>query len=73
MLVRKGASISRIPAARSTSQRDWSHIETVLFATSVQRSSPVEATRRSGGFVLTADPPAGKACSTVSLYSQAQR
>ncbi|MBZ5582026.1 MAG: alpha-xylosidase [Acidobacteriia bacterium] len=85
MLVREGAVIPRIPVAQSTSQMNWSNIEMVVFAATAQNAQglvclpsdnilrKVAAARRNGAFALTADPLAGKAASTVRLYSQAER
>jgi alpha-D-xyloside xylohydrolase len=81
MLVREGAVIPHLKVAQSTSQLDWTNIEMVVYATAVQNAHglvclpadnilrPVEAARRNTAFALTGDPLAGKATSTVRLYS----
>jgi alpha-D-xyloside xylohydrolase len=64
---------------------DWSNLEMVVFASGAQNAQGlvclpadnvlrrVEAARRNGVFALSADPLAGKAVSTVRLYSEAVR
>jgi alpha-D-xyloside xylohydrolase len=85
MLVREGAVIPQMQAALSTSRLDWSKLEMVVYAAGAQNAQglvclpsdnvlrKVDATRRGGGFALAADPLAGKATSTVRLYSQEVR
>jgi alpha-D-xyloside xylohydrolase len=85
MLVREGAVIPQIKLAQSTAQLDWSNIEMVVFAANAQNAQGVvclpadgvlrrvEAARRDGVFALTADPLAGKAVSTVRMYSGTAR
>ena len=82
MLVREGAVIPQMQAALSTSRLDWSKLEMVVYAAGAQNAQglvclpsdhvlhKVEAARRGGGFALAADPLAGKAASTVRLYTQ---
>jgi alpha-D-xyloside xylohydrolase len=81
MLVREGAVIPHLKVAQSTSQLDWTNIEMVVYATARQNAHglvclpadnilrPEEAARRNTAFALTGDPLAGKATSTVRLYS----
>jgi alpha-D-xyloside xylohydrolase len=81
MLVREGAVIPHLKLAQSTSQLDWTNIEMVVYSTAVQNAHglvclpadnilrPVEVARRNTAFALTGDPLAGKATSTVRLYS----
>ncbi len=83
LLVREGAVIPHMQLAQSTMQMDWSQIELVVFATKSQRAQGivalpadnvlrrVEATRQKGGFVLAGEPLAGKARTTIHLFSQA--
>ena len=85
MLVREGAVIPQIKLAQSTAQMDWSNIEMVVFAANAPNAQGlvclpadgalrrVEAARRNDVFVLAADPLAGKAVSTVRMYSGAAR
>jgi alpha-D-xyloside xylohydrolase len=85
MLVREGAIIPRIPLAQSTAQMDWTNIELVVFAASVQRAQGlvclpsddvlrrVEGVVRNGRFSLTGNPLAGKAIAAVHFYSQATK
>lgn len=85
MLVREGAVIPHIKLAQSTAQMDWSNIEMVVFAANAQNAQGlvclpsdnllrrVEAVRRNGVFALADDPLAGKAASTVRMYSGAAR
>ena len=82
MLVREGAVIPHMKLAQSTSQLDWSNIEMVVYAAAGQSARglvclpadnvlrPVEAARRNGAFALVRDPLAGKAASTVRMYSE---
>ena len=82
MLVREGAVIPHMKLAQSTAQMDWSNIEMVVYAAAVQSARglvclpadnvlrPVEAARRNGAFAFAGDPLAGKAKSTLRLYSQ---
>jgi len=83
MLVRDGAVVPHIKLAQSTAQMDWSNIELVVFAASAQNAQGlvclpadgslrrVEAARRNGVFALAADPLAGKATSTLKMFSPA--
>jgi alpha-D-xyloside xylohydrolase len=85
MLVRDGAVVPHIKLAQSTDRMDWSNLEMVVFASGAQNAQGlvclpadnvlrrVEAARRNGVFALSADPLAGKAVSTVRLYSEAVR
>jgi alpha-D-xyloside xylohydrolase len=85
LLVREGAIIPRMKPAQSTSQLDWKNLEMVVYAASAQSAQGlvclpadnelrrVNAARRGTGFALTADPLAGKAASTVRLYSEVAR
>jgi alpha-D-xyloside xylohydrolase len=85
MLVREGAVIPQMQAALSTSRLDWSKLEMVVYAAGAQNAQglvclpsdnvlhKVEAARRGGAFALASDPLAGKATSTVRLYSQEAR
>ena len=82
MLVREGAVIPQIKLAQSTAQMDWSNIEIAANAPNAQglvcltadgALRRVEAARRNDVFVLAADPLAGKAVSTVRMYSGAAR
>ena len=82
MLVRDGAVIPQMKPAQSTSLLDWSKIEMVVYAAGAQSARgmvclpadnvlrPVEAAKRNGAFALSGDPLAGKAASTVRLYSE---
>jgi len=82
MLVREGAVIPQMKPAQSTSLLDWSKIEMVVYAAAAQNAKglvclpadnvlrPVEAAKRNGAFALAGDPLAGKAASTVRLYSE---
>jgi alpha-D-xyloside xylohydrolase len=82
MLVREGAVIPQMKPAQSTSLLDWSKIEMVVYAAGAQSARglvclpadnvlhPVEAARRDGAFALAGDPLAGKATTTVRLYSE---
>jgi len=82
MLVREGALIPHMKLAQSTAQLDWTNIEMVVYAATVQSARglvclpadnvlrPVEAARRNGAFTFAGDPLAGKAKSTLRLYSQ---
>jgi alpha-D-xyloside xylohydrolase len=82
MLVREGAVIPHMKLAQSTAQMDWANLEMVVYAATVQNArglvclpadnvlGRVEAARRNGAFSLTGDPLAGKAKSTVRLYSE---
>ena len=82
MLVHDGAVIPHMKPAQSTSLLDWSKIEMVVYAAGAQSARgmvclpadnvlrPVEAARRNGAFALSGDPLAGKAASTVRLYSE---
>ena len=82
MLVREGAVIPHMQAAQSTSRLDWSKLEMVVYAAGAQNAQgliclpsdnvlhKVDAARRGGSFALASDPLAGKAASTVRLYSQ---
>ena len=68
--------------AQSTAQMDWVNLEMVVYAATVQNArglvclpadnvlGRVEAAGRNGAFSLTGDPLAGKAKSTVRLYSE---
>jgi alpha-D-xyloside xylohydrolase len=81
MLVRDGAVIPHIKLAQSTDRMDWSNIEMVVFASGAQNAQGlvclpvdnvlrrVEAARRNGVFALSTDPLAGKAVSTVRLFT----
>jgi alpha-D-xyloside xylohydrolase len=80
MLVRDGAVIPHMKAAQSTAQLDWGKIEMVVYASGAQGRGlvclpgdnvlrPLEAARRNGAFALVGDPLAGKASTTVRLYS----
>jgi alpha-D-xyloside xylohydrolase len=81
MLVREGAVIPHMKLAQSTAQMDWANLEMVVYAATVQNARGlvclpadnvlrrVEAAGRNGAFSLTGDPLAGKAKSTVRLYS----
>ena len=83
MLVRDGAVVPHIKLAQSTAQMDWSNIELVVFAANSQNAQGlvclpadgslrrVEAARRNGVFALAADPLAGKATSTLKMFSPA--
>jgi alpha-D-xyloside xylohydrolase len=85
LLVREGAVIPQMKVAQSTMQLDWSNLEMVVFAANAQDAHGliclpsdnvlrrVESVRRKGAFVLVGDPLAGKAASTVRLYSQIDR
>jgi alpha-D-xyloside xylohydrolase len=85
MLVREGAVIPQMQATLSTSRLDWSKLEMVVYAAGAQNAQglvclpsdnvlhKVEAARRGGSFALASDPLAGKAASTVRLYSQEAR
>jgi alpha-D-xyloside xylohydrolase len=82
MLVRDGAVIPHMKLAQSTAQMDWTNIEMVVYAAVAQTARglvclpadnvlrPVEAVRRLGVFTVAGDPLAGKAKSTVRMYSQ---
>jgi alpha-D-xyloside xylohydrolase len=82
MLVREGAVIPHMKLAQSTAQMDWANLEMVVYAATVQNARGlvclpadnvlrrVEAAGRNGAFSLTGDPLAGKAKSTVRLYSE---
>jgi alpha-D-xyloside xylohydrolase len=82
MLVREGAVIPQMKPAQSTSLLDWSKIEMVVYAAAAQSARglvclpadnvlrPVETAKRNGAFALAGDPLAGKAASTVRLYSE---
>ena len=71
--------------AQSTSQMDWANLEMVVYATEVQNAQGLvclpadnvlrrmKAVRRDGAFALASDPLAGKASSTVRLYSQSTK
>jgi alpha-D-xyloside xylohydrolase len=81
MLVRDGAILPQMQPAQSTSQLDWKNLEMVVYAATGAAARGlvclpsdnvlrrVEAARRGNSFVLTGDPLAGKALSTVRLYS----
>jgi alpha-D-xyloside xylohydrolase len=81
MLVREGSVIPHIKVAQSTAQMDWANIEMVVYAARAQNARglvclpsdnvlrEVDAARSNGAFALRADPLAGKAASTVRLYS----
>jgi alpha-D-xyloside xylohydrolase len=85
MLVREGAVIPHMQAAQSTSRLDWSKLEMVVYASGSENAQglvclpsdnvlhKVEAARRGGAYALAGDPLAGKAVSTVRLYSQEVR
>jgi alpha-D-xyloside xylohydrolase len=85
MLVRDGAVVPHIKLAQSTDRMDWSNLEMVVFASGAQNAQGlvclpadnvlrrVEAARRNGVFALSADPLAGKAVSTVRLYTETVR
>jgi alpha-D-xyloside xylohydrolase len=85
MLVREGAVIPHMQAAQSTSRLDWSKLEMVVYAASVQNAQglvclpsdnvlhKVAAARRGSVFALAGDPLAGKAASAVRLYSEEAR
>ena len=85
MLVREGAVIAHMKLAQSTAQMDWSNLEMVVYAAAAQNAQGlvclpadnvlhrVEAARRNGAFALAADPLAGKAKSTVRLYSESAK
>jgi alpha-D-xyloside xylohydrolase len=82
MLVREGAVIPQMKPAQSTSLLDWSKLDMVVYAAAAQNAKglvclpadnvlrPVEASRRNGAFAVSGDPLAGKAASTVRLYSE---
>jgi alpha-D-xyloside xylohydrolase len=81
MLVREGAVIPHMKLAQSTAQLDWTNLEMVVYAAAMQNARGlvclpadnvlrrVEATGRNGVFTLAGDPLAGKATSTVRMYS----
>ena len=81
MLVREGAVIPHMQLAQSTKDLDWSNLEMVVYAANAQNAQGlvclpsdntlrrVETVRRNGAFALVSDPLAGKAKSTVRLYS----
>jgi alpha-D-xyloside xylohydrolase len=82
MLVREGAVIPHMKVAQSTAQLDWKNLEMVVYAANASTAQgfvclpsdnvlrKVDATRRNAAFAITGDPLAGKANSTVRLYSQ---
>ena len=85
MLVREVAVIPHMKVAQSTTQMDWSNIEMVIYAAGVQNARGlvclpadnllrrVEAARRNGAFALAGDPLAGKAKSTIRMYSESAK
>jgi alpha-D-xyloside xylohydrolase len=85
ILVREGALIPEMKPALSTSRLDWTNLDMVVFAANAGNAQGMvclpadnvlrrlEVTRRGAEFALTADPLAGKATSTVRLYSQVPR
>jgi len=81
LLVRDGAIVPHMKPAQSTAQLDWKNLEMVVYAAGASAAQGivclpsdnvlrrVDAVKRHNGFVLAADPLAGKAASTVRLYS----
>jgi len=81
MLVRDGAAVPEIKLAQSTTEMDWSKLDVVVFSSgdeahglvclpSDQALRKVDLRRRSGTFVVTGSPLAGKAALTVGRYPQ---
>jgi alpha-D-xyloside xylohydrolase len=81
MLVRDGAAVPEIKSAQSTAEMDWSKLDVVVFSSgdeahglvclpSDQALRKVDLWRRSGTFVVTGSPLAGKAALTVGMYPQ---
>jgi alpha-D-xyloside xylohydrolase len=83
MLVRDGAVIPHIALAQSTMQMDWSKLDLVVFASGAEKAEglvclPSDGALRkvslagtSGAFAAAGDVLAGKAATTVKLYSAA--
>jgi alpha-D-xyloside xylohydrolase len=81
MLVRDGAVIPHMKVAQSTMQLDWSNLDMVVFADTLQKADGlvclpsdnvlhhIAATRRKGSFVLVGDPLGGKATSTLRPFA----